>query len=102
MNRVFFVDDEPNVLEGLGRALRSMRDNWDISFANSGAESLELMENDGAFDVICTDMLMPGMMGDELLATVMERYPDTVRLVLSGQLHTPAIVTAGSIADQIL
>ncbi|MFP6616182.1 MAG: response regulator [Candidatus Hydrogenedentota bacterium] len=102
MNRVLFVDDEPNVLEGLGRALRSMRDTWDISFANSGAEALELMENDGAFDVICTDMLMPGMMGDELLATVMERYPDTVRLVLSGQLHTPAIVTAGSIAHQIL
>lgn len=102
MNRVLFVDDEPNVLEGLKRALRPMQDRWDISFANSGAEALELMETEGAVDVICTDMLMPGMMGDELLGIVRKRYPDTVRFVLSGQLHTAAIVTAGSIAHQIL
>ena len=47
-------------------------------------------------------MLMPGMKGGELLAKVMKLYPDTVRLVLSGQLNTPVIVTAGSIANQII
>ena len=61
-----------------------MRDRWDISFATSGAKALELMEQDGAFDVVCSDMMMPGMTGDQLLAHVMERYPETVRLVLSG------------------
>lgn len=79
-----------------------MRDRWDISFATSGAKALELMEQDGAFDVVCSDMMMPGMTGDQLLAHVMERYPETVRLVLSGQLATHAIVNAGGIAHQII
>lgn len=81
--RIIFVDDEPNVLAGLRRMLRSMRDEWEMSFANSGEQALKLMEL-MKFDVIVSDMRMPEMSGAELLTKVMEKHPETVRIVLSG------------------
>ena len=41
--RVLFVDDEPNVLDGLRRMLRPLRDEWDMRFAPGGTRALELM-----------------------------------------------------------
>jgi HD-like signal output (HDOD) protein/CheY-like chemotaxis protein len=81
--RILFVDDEPLVLEGLRRQLRSMRNEWDMEFADSAAGALALLEA-SHFDVVVTDMRMPGMNGAELLDEVMKRQPQTVRLILSG------------------
>lgn len=81
--KIIFVDDEPHVLSGLRRMLRSQRNEWDMTFAESGQEALALMANE-RFDVIVSDMQMPGMSGAELLETINERYPGTVRIVLSG------------------
>ena len=82
--RLLFVDDEPNILSGLQRMLRPMRKEWDMFFANSGAEALEMMEKESV-DVIVSDMRMPGMDGAQLLNKIMELYPETIRFVLSGQ-----------------
>ncbi|WP_035274018.1 response regulator [Desulfogranum japonicum] len=82
-NRILFVDDEPHILSGLKRMLRSMRREWDMHFAESGQKALELMEQ-YTFDVLVTDMRMPGMDGPELLSRVMELHPDVIRIVLSG------------------
>ncbi|MFQ5533560.1 MAG: HDOD domain-containing protein [Sphingomonadales bacterium] len=82
--RIIFVDDEPNVLRGLRRNLRKMRDSWDLSFANSGQEALQLLDQSD-FDAVVTDMQMPEMDGAELLREVEKRAPRTIRIVLSGQ-----------------
>jgi CheY-like chemotaxis protein len=81
--RILFVDDESLALEGLQRMLRPMRAEWEMVFVENGAKALELMEQ-GPFDVVISDMRMPGMNGAELLAEVLKRFPKTVRLILSG------------------
>ncbi len=83
MKAILFVDDEPNILLGLERMLRPMRHSWSMSFANSGPQALDLMK-EKPFDVIVSDMRMPGMDGAHLLNEVMLRYPRVVRIALSG------------------
>lgn len=63
--------------------LRPMRAEWEMAFVESGAKALEMMDQ-APFDVVISDMRMPGMNGAELLAEILKRYPKTVRLVLSG------------------
>ena len=72
--RVLFVDDEPKILDGLRRMLRVMRDQWDMAFVQSGPEALEILGKH-RFDVIISDMRMPGMDGAELLLEVRKRHP---------------------------
>ena len=99
--KVLFVDDEANVLSGLRRMLRSQRQVWDMQFANGGAAALELMANQ-SFDVVVSDMRMPGVDGAELLNRVNDLFPDTVRLVLSGQSEHEKIFRAIGPAHQFL
>jgi HD-like signal output (HDOD) protein len=84
MTRIVFVDDEQRVLDGIRRFLYPMREEWHMSFAVSGSQALEIMSRD-PFDVIVTDVRMPGMDGTDLLARVRELHPGVVRIVLSGQ-----------------
>ncbi len=84
MKRVLFVDDELRVLNGLRRMLRSTQSSWEMTFANSGAEGLEVLART-PHDVIVADLRMPGMDGAELLKRVAQQHPNTVRIVLSGQ-----------------
>jgi two-component system, probable response regulator PhcQ len=79
---VLIVDDEPNVVEGLGVVLRS--EPYTVLTATSGRQALDLLERQSV-DVIVTDEEMPGMRGSELLAQVRKLYPETMRLVLTGQ-----------------
>jgi HD-like signal output (HDOD) protein len=81
---VLFVDDEQKIIDGLRRQLRMHREQWDMRFALSGDSALEMLAQQPA-DVIVTDMRMPGMTGGRLLARVREMYPQTTRLILSGQ-----------------
>lgn len=102
-NRILFVDDEQNVLDGLKRLLR-MRfkpDEWEMAFALSGAEALSLMEVQ-PFDVIISDMRMPQMDGVSLLTEVMNRYPMTVRFVLSGHSDRELIIKSMGSTHQYL
>jgi len=91
--RILFVDDEPNVLSGLRRMLRARRNEWEMAFASSGREALELMAEQ-SFEVIVSDMRMPEMPGEVLLAEVQKKYPGTARIVLSGQADREAILQA--------
>ncbi len=83
MKRILFVDDEPLVLQGLQRVLRAESGEWKMEFVETGAEALARMAL-APFDVVVSDMRMPGMNGAELLNQVMKLYPKTVRLILSG------------------
>ncbi|MEZ4503307.1 MAG: response regulator [Dehalococcoidia bacterium] len=99
--RVLFVDDEPRVLRGLRRLLDPMRDEWEISFAESGAEALDKL-SEAEFDAVVTDMRMPGMDGAELLHEVLRRHPHTVRIVLSGQSDQETRLRAAGPTHQFL
>lgn len=88
---LMLVDDEPNILTALKRLLR--RDGYEILTANSGEEGLALLE-DNAVDVIVSDQRMPGMMGVDFLRVVKEKYPDTVRIVLSGYTELKSVTDA--------
>ncbi|MFN8546230.1 MAG: response regulator [Candidatus Binatia bacterium] len=101
MKRILFVDDEPNVLEGLRRMLRPRRAQWEMTFVSSGAEALAELDKT-PFDVIVSDMRMPQMDGAALLARVQERHPGVVRLVLSGQTELQAAMLAVPVAHQFL
>ena len=99
--KILFVDDEPNVLSGLRLVLRGMRKEWDMFFATSGSEGLELLEQTPV-DVVVSDMRMPGMSGGEFLSIVQERYPDTIRLILSGYSDYEMIMKTVKPAHQFL
>ena len=99
--RILFVDDEPNVLDGLRNLLRKQRHQWDMLFATSGKAALEELAR-APVDVIVSDMRMPGMDGAELLGRVRELYPQTARIVLSGHAERDAIARVVSVAHQFL
>lgn len=101
MKRILFVDDEVNVLDGLKRTLRPMRKKWEMAFASSGEEALLLLEQ-SPFDVIVTDMRMPGMDGATLLELVREKSPGMLRIVLSGYTELQASLRAVPVAHQFL
>ncbi|MBI4586762.1 MAG: response regulator [Planctomycetes bacterium] len=81
--RILFVDDEPHVLQGLRRLFRDMQEEWDMAFVESGFEALNILEKK-SFDVVVSDMKMPGMNGVKFLDEIKERYPKTTRIIFSG------------------
>jgi len=89
--RVLFVDDEPNVLDGIRRQLRNR---LKVETANGAAAGLAMIESHGPFAVVVSDMRMPDMNGARFLARVNEIAPDTVRMVLSGQADIDSTVAA--------
>ncbi|HET6976505.1 MAG TPA: response regulator [Pyrinomonadaceae bacterium] len=101
LKRVLFVDDEQNVLDGLQRMLRPLRRQWDMSFALDGPTALQLL-SERPFDVIVTDMRMPGMDGAQLLSEIKRLYPRTARIILSGHSDHEMIMKSVSAAHQFL
>ena len=98
---LLFVDDEPMVLKGLQRSLRSMRREWAMTFVNSGAEALAVMRAQ-TVDVVVSDMRMPEMDGAQLLGCVKQEHPQVVRIILSGQLDREMILKSVRLAHQHL
>lgn len=81
--RVLFIDDDMMVLQSMKRVLYPMQQEWEMGFVDSGPKALESMA-EKPFDVVISDMLMPGMNGAQLLDQVKKLYPATVRFILSG------------------
>lgn len=99
--RVLFVDDEPRVLEAIERTLYQLDVDWDVAFAEGGPAALLELERE-SFDVIVSDMRMPGMDGAALLGQVCEKYPHIARIVLSGQTDEAAAFRVVRVAHQFL
>jgi HD-like signal output (HDOD) protein/CheY-like chemotaxis protein len=101
MKRILFVDDEPQVLENLRARLRKQRASWDMTFVGSGADALrELVA--ASYDVIISDLRMPGMDGAQLLLRVREDHPHTVRIVLSGHTEQEVSRRMAHVAHQFV
>jgi HD-like signal output (HDOD) protein/CheY-like chemotaxis protein len=99
--RVLFVDDEPRVLEAIERTLFQLDLDWDVHFAESGPAALLALEQ-ARFDVIVSDMRMPGMDGAALLSHVCDKHPHVARIVLSGQTDEAAAFRVVRVAHQFL
>jgi response regulator RpfG family c-di-GMP phosphodiesterase len=88
---VLFVDDEVNILSALKRLFRN--EGYRTLTADSAQAGLVLLENE-AVDLVVSDMRMPGMGGAEFLEQVRARWPDTVRLLLTGHADVSSILHA--------
>jgi len=96
---VMFVDDEPNILLGMRRNLRSMQKSWEMVFAGSADEALSHMQ-DHPVDVLISDLRMPGKDGIELLNAVREKSPHTLRFIMSGLADRNMILESVGLAHQ--
>jgi HD-like signal output (HDOD) protein len=101
MKRLLFVDDDAMVLAGLRRALHDMSREWDMQFAPGGQAALEALAQQ-PFDAVITDMRMPSMDGAQLLDCTKDRYPEVVRIILSGQSEKEAVLRSIAPAHQYL
>jgi two-component system, probable response regulator PhcQ len=88
---VLIVDDDPDAREGLALALHGC--GYRLLFADRPSAALAAMR-DHPVDVVVSDHLMPEMTGLELLAIVRDRFPDTVRIMLTGHADTTTAVDA--------
>lgn len=88
---VLFVDDEPHVTANFRIMFR--RAPFKVLVANSGAQALELLAA-SSVDVVVSDEQMPDMAGSELLAEVRKLYPETVRIILTGEASLDAAISA--------
>lgn len=90
--RILCVDDEVNVLRALERMF--LDEDYELLTASSAAEGLEILEREDPVQIVISDYRMPIMNGVDFLREVCVRWPDTVRIVLSGYADTAAIVAA--------
>jgi DNA-binding NtrC family response regulator len=88
---ILIVDDEASVRSALRRTLR--KEPYRVSLAESAAEALQIMRDDHV-DLLITDHLMPQMTGLDLLRRVRLLFPDTARVILTGQAEMDTVVAA--------
>ena len=88
---ILFVDDEVNILKALKRLTR--HEPWTVLCASRGAEALETLERSPA-QVVVSDQRMPEMSGVDMLQAVRDRYPDVVRMMLTGYTEMNVAVDA--------
>lgn len=101
MKSILFVDDDPDVLDGLQALLRDQRERWNMVFAEGGAQAMVELDQ-SSYDVIVSDMMMPGIDGATLLKHVQDRHPRVVRIVLSGYAELECALRTVPVAHQFL
>ncbi len=101
MKTILFVDDETPVLAGLRTRLHRCKKNWDMSFVDGGEAAIRALEC-APRDVVVTDIQMPKMDGSELLRVISERWPQTVRIVLSGYTDPLQTTRLATLAHQVI
>jgi CheY-like chemotaxis protein len=96
---ILCVDDEEIVLRSLNTQLKEAFGNtYDYEMAQDADEALELLEElneeGNKIIVIVSDWLMPGMKGDEFFVRVHQKFPNTIKVLLTGQADESAIQRA--------
>ncbi len=98
---ILFVDDDLDILQGYKNMLFTMRKKWELFLAPSVTKALEILNNN-KIDIIIADLKMPGLDGNDLLNIVKEKWPNIIRIVLSGQQDYSQILTTTQNAHQFL
>ena len=81
MIKVLVVDDEESILKGIRLNLGRI---FDITLANGPKEALQIFKDGMSFDVVVSDMRMPGMDGATMLRKIKETYPQVMTILLTG------------------
>ena len=89
---ILCVDDEANILSSLRRLLRPH--GFKVLVAESGQAGLNALEENGGVDLVISDMRMPEMDGSSFLEQVRQRWPDAIRLLLTGYADIASIIEA--------
>lgn len=89
--RLMVVDDEPDNLDLL---YRTFRREFEVIKAESALQALEILEQQGEMAIIISDQRMPEMLGTEFLSKTVDRFPDTIRIVLTGYTDVEDLVEA--------
>ena len=99
--RILFVDDDPRVLDALRRSLFRRDEQWEMHFLDSGESAVDALRTTD-FDVVISDMNMPGMGGDEFLEQVRSEHPSVVRIAFSGWSENYEASNDAPLAHQFL
>jgi HD-like signal output (HDOD) protein len=99
--RILFVDDDADVLDLMRMVMLHLGDTWAADFAPSGEAALAFVRQQ-SYDVVVSDMKMPGMSGAQLLAEVMQIQPRALRIILSGYLEESTFRGCAAVAHQCL
>ncbi|MBN2061301.1 MAG: response regulator [Deltaproteobacteria bacterium] len=96
-HKIAFVDDDRKILESLNLVFKDAP--YHVVLCNSAFEALKIMENE-EFSVVVSDLFMPGMKGDVFLQKVMQKHPNTVRIIMTA--NSSATVTQKNVHQVIL
>jgi len=101
---ILCVDDEVMVLESLKREIKEkFADRFLYEMAETADDALEiieeLQEDNAGIIMIISDWLMPGMKGDEFLIYVHDKYPNIIKILLTGQANDEAVSRARQLAN---
>ncbi|MFQ5950189.1 MAG: response regulator [Nitrospiria bacterium] len=88
---ILIVDDEPNIRSSLSRLFQ--KEGYETLLAESADDAYTLLEK-RSVSVVLADYLMPGQTGVELLREVQKRYPDAIRIILSGRADMKVVMAA--------
>jgi DNA-binding NtrC family response regulator len=91
MKKILVIDDEPIVRISCKRTL--VPEGYDVTLADSGRAGIEILEKD-PFDLILLDLKMPDMGGIDVLKVIMERWPATKVIIVTGYSTVDTAVEA--------
>lgn len=99
--RILLVDDDPAVIRGLYRLLKTLRPSAQINSAESAERAIRLL-GELYYDVVITDLQMPGDSGMRVLEALAARHPETIRIVHSSQLESSDTPRIYELADVVV
>jgi DNA-binding NtrC family response regulator len=94
--KILLLDDEPNILVALRRTLS--REGYQVTACGTPEEAFEALHRE-TFDIIMTDHIMPRMTGLEFLRVVRLRYPEPMRIMLTGQADMQTAIDAINLGE---
>src|SRR5579862_128406 len=101
MQRILFVDDDSHILDELRRTLSPLEHEWEMAFAHGGEAAITLLDA-APFEVLVSDLKMPGIDGATLLRLARDKHPDILRIILSEPADLEASFRTVPVAHQFL
>jgi HD-like signal output (HDOD) protein len=102
MKKILVVDDDRNILQSFKRAFHFMHREWKVVLCDNGRVAFDLMQADGAFDLIISDLRLPGLSGIDLFKKVKESFPGTIRFSLTGYPESSLLIEAASVSHRLI